>query len=74
MTDRELVFALLGLVCNDTNLLIGSLILLKRQVPFEVITDCQEEMARMVKNLHTLSEPHAKATIKNMFTELNKDD
>ena len=74
MTDRELVLALLGLVCNDTNLLISSLVLLKRQVPFEVITDCQEEMARMVKNLHALSEPHAKVAIKDILAELNKDD
>lgn len=70
MTDRELLFALLGVLGNDTDLLIGSLILIKRQVPLETIAECQDEMARLVRNLQTLSEPRASAFVKDLINEL----
>ena len=73
MTAREIVLALLGLIGNDTNLLIGSLILLKRQVSFETIIECQKEMSQMVRNLHALSEPRAKAQLSELLEMLRKE-
>ena len=75
MTDREIVFGLLGLIDNDTSLLVRSLVLLKKEIPLETIAECQKEMNRMVQNLCALSEPEAKAFIKDLLDELrNRGD
>ena len=75
MTDREIVFGLLGFINNNTGVLIASLVLLKKEIPLETIAECQKEMNRMVQNLYALSEPEAKAFTKNLLDELrNKGD
>ena len=70
MTDRELVFALLGLVGSNTDLVLASLGLLNKEVPIATIVSCKKEMDLLVRNLATLSEPQAKAFIKELIDEL----
>lgn len=69
MTDRELVFALLGLVGSNTDLTLASLELLNKEVPIATIVSCKEEMDLLVRNPATLSEPQAKAFIKELIDE-----
>jgi len=76
MTDRELVFALFGLLGSDTDMTLASLELLNKEVPITTITSCKTEMDSLVRNLATLSEPRAKAFfIKDLLDELrNRGD
>lgn len=70
MTDRELVFALFGLLGSDTDMTLASLEMLNKEVPISTITSCKSEMDLLVRNLATLSEPKAQAFIKNLLDEL----
>ena len=70
MTDRELVFALFGLLGSDTDMTLASLELLNKEVPIATVTNCKKEMDLLVRNLATLSKPQAEAFIKNLIDEL----
>jgi hypothetical protein len=77
MADRELVFALFGLLGSCTDSVLLSLQLLNREIPVATITGCKEEMNSLARNLATLSEPQAKAFIREILDEIrsrNKDD
>jgi len=77
MTDRELVFALFGLLGSCTDSVLLSLQLLNKEMPIATITGCKEEMDLLVRNLATLSEPQARAFIKEILDEIrstSKDD
>lgn len=77
MTDRELVFALFGLLGSHTNSVLLSLQLLNKEVPIATIVSCKKEMDLLVRNLAALSEPQAKAFIKEILDEIrsrNKND
>lgn len=70
MTDRELVFALFGLLGSDTDMTLRSLELLNKEVPITTVTGCKKEMDLLVRNLATLSKPKAEAFIKELLDEL----
>ena len=70
MTDRELVFTLLGLVDSNTDMTLASLELLNKEVPITTVTGCKKEMDLLVRNLVTLSKPQAEAFIKELLDEL----
>lgn len=74
MTDRELVFALFGLLGSCTDSVLLSLQLLNKEMPIVTITGCKEEMDLLVRNLATLSEPQAKAFIKEVLDEIRSRD
>jgi hypothetical protein len=73
MTDRELVFALFGLLGSRTNSVLLSLQLLNKEVPIATIVSCKKEMDLLVRNLAALSEPQAKAFIKEILDEIRDE-
>ena len=70
MTDREITLALFGLLGDDTKTVLKTLVLLKREIPLETITECHKEMTQMTSNLSALVEPRMRAAIKNLLDKL----
>ena len=70
MTDRELVFALLGLLGSDTDAILVALRLLNKEVSIQTLVSCKKDMDLLVHNLAALTEPQARAFIKNLFDEI----
>ena len=70
MTDREITLALFGLLGDDTKTVLGALVLLKREIPLETITECHKEMMQMTNNLTALVEPRMRVAIKDLLDKL----
>jgi hypothetical protein len=70
MTDKEITLALFGLLGDDTKTVLGALVLLRREIPLETITECRKEMMQMINNLSALLEPKMKVAIKDLLDKL----
>jgi len=56
LTDRELVFILLTVMKGDLELMIGSLMLLKRESALPILGQCKDELVKTVNTLTSLAE------------------
>jgi len=54
MTDRELVFILLTVMSGDLELIVTSLVLLKRNSALTILEQCRDELIETVKGLNAL--------------------
>lgn len=70
MTDREITLALFGLLGDDTKTVLEALVLLKREIHLETITECRKEMMQMTNNLTALVEPRMRVVIKDLLDKL----
>ena len=70
MTDREITLALFGLLGDDTKTVLETLVLLRREIPLETITECHKEMMQMTNNLSALVKPRMKVAIKDLLDKL----
>jgi hypothetical protein len=70
MTDKEITLALFGLLGDDTKTVLEALVLLRREIPLETITECRKEMMQMINNLSALLEPKMKVAIKDLLDKL----
>jgi len=70
MTDREITLALFGLLGCESSMVIHALVTLKREVPLEVILECEKEMTQMVSNLGTLIYPKLSQELKETLKGL----
>ena len=70
MTDREITLALFGLLGCESSMVIHALVTLKREVPLEVILECEKEMTQMVSNLGALIYPKLSQELKETLKGL----